>query len=190
VNYSTLDDVTLIGLIVRSHSDALSELYDRYSRLVFSLALGLVGDHPTAEEITLDVFTRVWQRADTYRPEQARVSTWLTSIARYRAIDILRRQGTRRIESAVDWAEMDPDTVSHIDGPEEAADLAIQQQRIRSAVAELPLDQREALALAYFRGFTHRQIAEALDEPLGTVKTRIRLAIQKLRQMLQDEIIV
>jgi RNA polymerase sigma-70 factor (ECF subfamily) len=179
----------LISLIVQSHPDALSELYDRYSRLVFSLALNLVGDRSTAEEITLDVFTRVWRRAVTYRPEQAKVSTWLTSIARYRAIDMLRRQGARGMESTVDWAEVDRDAVSHIDGPEEAADLALQQQRIRLAMAELPSVQRQALALAYFRGYTHREIAEVLDEPLGTVKTRIRLAMQKLREILQGEII-
>ncbi len=179
----------LISLIVQSHSDALSELYDRYSRLVFSLALNLVGDRSTAEEITLDVFTRVWRKADTYRPEQARVSTWLTSITRYRAIDILRRQGARGIESAVDWAEVNPDTAADVDGPEQAADLALQKQRIRLAIAELPSDQREALVLAYFRGYTHREIAEALDEPLGTIKTRIRLAMQKLRQILQGEMI-
>jgi RNA polymerase sigma-70 factor (ECF subfamily) len=189
VNYSTLDDVMLISLIVQSHSDALSELYDRYSRLVFSLALGLVGDRLTAEEITLDVFTRVWQKADTYRPELARVNTWLTSITRYRAIDILRRQGAHGIVSMVDWAKVDPGAVSHVDGPEEAAELALQQQRIRLAMAELPSDQREALTLAYFRGYTHREIAEALDEPLGTVKTRIRLAMQKLRQILQGQVV-
>ena len=188
MDYSTLDDVTLISLVTRSHSDALSELYDRYSRLVFSLALSLVGDRSTAEEITLDVFTRVWHRAVTYRPEQAKVSTWLTSITRYRAIDILRQQGARGMQSIVGWAEVAPAATPHVDGPEEAVELALQQQRVRSAMAKLPLDQKEALALAYFRGYTHREIAEALDEPLGTVKTRIRLAMQKLRQILQGEV--
>jgi RNA polymerase sigma-70 factor (ECF subfamily) len=189
VNYSTLDDVMLISLIVQSHSDALSELYDRYSCLVFSLALRLVGDRSTAEEITLDVFTRVWQRADMYRPEKARVNTWLTGITRYRAIDMLRRQRAHGIVSTVNWAEVDPGAVSHVNDPEEAAELALQRQRIRLAMAELPSDQREALTLAYFRGYTHREIAEALDEPLGTVKTRIRLAMQKLRQILQGEVV-
>jgi RNA polymerase sigma-70 factor (ECF subfamily) len=187
VNYSTLDDETLIKLIVRSHADALSELYERYSRLIFSLALNLVGDHATAEEIMLDVFLRVWEKAGTYRPGQAKVSTWLTSITRYRAIDVLRRRGARPEQRSVSWAEVSSDAVVSPDGLEDTAELAMQRQRVRAAIAELPPDQKQALTLAYFKGYTHRQIAETLDQPLGTVKTRIRLAMQKLRQMLQDE---
>jgi RNA polymerase sigma-70 factor (ECF subfamily) len=187
VNYSTLDDETLIKLIVRSHADALSELYERYSRLTFSLALNLVGDHATAEEIMLDVFLRVWEKAGTYRPGQAKVSTWLTSITRYRAIDVLRRRGSRPEQRSVSWAEVSSDAVVSPDGLEDTAELAMQRQRVRAAIAELPPDQKQALTLAYFKGYTHRQIAETLDQPLGTVKTRIRLAMQKLRQMLQDE---
>jgi RNA polymerase sigma-70 factor (ECF subfamily) len=187
VNYSALDDETLINLIVRSHADALSELYDRYSRLAFSLALNLVGDHATAEEITMDVFLRVWERAGTYRPGQAKVSTWLTSITRYRAIDVLRRRGARPEQHSVSWAEVSSNPMVSPDGLEDTAELAMQRQRVRAAIAELPPDQKQALTLAYFKGYTHRQIAEALDQPLGTVKTRIRLAMQKLRQMLRDE---
>jgi RNA polymerase sigma-70 factor (ECF subfamily) len=187
VNYSTLDDETLIKLIVRSHADALSELYERYSRLTFSLALNLVGDHATAEEIMLDVFLRVWEKAGTYRPGQAKVSTWLTSITRYRAIDVLRRRGSRPEQRSVSWTEVSSDAVVSPDGLEDTAELAMQRQRVRAAIAELPPDQKQALTLAYFKGYTHRQIAETLDQPLGTVKTRIRLAMQKLRQMLQDE---
>jgi RNA polymerase sigma-70 factor (ECF subfamily) len=187
VNYSALDDETLINLIVRSHADALSELYDRYSRLAFSLALNLVGDHATAEEITMDVFLRVWERAGTYRPGQAKVSTWLTSITRYRAIDVLRRRGARPEQRSVSWAEVSSNRMVSPDGLEDTAELAMQRQRVRAAIAELPPDQKQALTLAYFKGYTHRQIAEALDQPLGTVKTRIRLAMQKLRQTLRDE---
>jgi RNA polymerase sigma-70 factor (ECF subfamily) len=187
VNYTTFDDETLIGLVARAHADALSELYDRYSRLVFSLAWNLVGDQATAEEITLDVFTRIWEKAETYRPEQAKVSTWLTSIARYRSIDMLRRRGSRPEQHSVGFAELAPDDMSSADGPEEAAELAMQQQRVRAAIASLPSDQKQVLALAYFKGYSHREIAQALNQPLGTVKTRIRLAMQKLRDLLLEE---
>ena len=187
MDYSTLDDETLIRLIARSHEDALSELYDRYSRLVFSLALNMVGDRATAEEITLDIFTSVWEKAATYRPEQAKVTTWVTSITRYRSIDVLRRRSSRPEQHSVGWAELTPDTVPSIDGPEEATELGLQRQRVRAAIAELPPNQRQVLTLAYLKGYTHRQIAEALDQPLGTVKTRIRLAMQKLRDVLQEE---
>ena len=187
VNYSTLDDATLIRLVARAHADALGVLYERYSRLVFSLALNLVGDQATAEEITLDVFTRIWEKAETYRPEQAKLTTWLTSITRYRSIDMLRRRGSRAEQHSLDWAELSPDDLPNINGPEEAAELALQQQRVRAAMATLPADQKQVLALAYFKGYTHREISEALNQPLGTVKTRIRLAMQKLRDLLLEE---
>jgi RNA polymerase sigma-70 factor (ECF subfamily) len=187
VDYSKLDDTTLITLVEREHAEALSVLYDRYSRLVFSLALHLLGDQATAEEVTLDVFTRVWEKAGTYRADKAKVSTWLASIARYHAIDILRRQGSRPERNSVAWTEVTTDVLFSADGPEEATELTLQRQRVRAAMAELPADQQQALALAYFNGLTHREIAEKLGEPLGTVKTRIRLAMQKLRQTLKDE---
>ena len=187
MNYTTLDDEALIRLVVRAQADALSELYDRYSRLVFSLALNVVGDRATAEEITLDVFTRVWEKAETYRSDQAKVSTWLTSITRHRSIDLLRRQKARPEQRSVNWAEVSPEDMPSVNSPEEATELAQRQERVRAAIAELPSDQKQALALAYFKGYTHREIAQALDEPLGTVKTRIRLAMHKLRGMLHDE---
>ncbi|GAB4539872.1 MAG: sigma-70 family RNA polymerase sigma factor [Anaerolineae bacterium] len=164
----------------------MSELYDRHSRLVFSLAMNMVGDQGTAEEITLDVFTRLWDKASTYRPEQARVTTWLASITRYRSIDILRRRGSRPEQHSVSWAELPPDAMPDTNGPEEAAELSMQRQRVRAAVAELPPEQRQVLTLAYFKGYTHREIAETLGQPLGTVKTRIRLAIHKLRDALGE----
>ncbi len=190
MDYSTLNDETLILLVRRASADALNELYTRYNRLVFSLALNIVGDRATAEEITLDVFTRIWSKAETYRSDRARVNTWLTSITRYLAIDVLRRRSSRPEQSSVSWAEISADALPNGNNPEEITELMLQQARVRAAVAQLPEEQKKALALAYFKGYTHRQIAEALNQPLGTVKTRIRSAMQKLRQILQDERIV
>ena len=186
MDLTKLDDATLIRLIVRADADALSELYDRYSRLVFGLALSTVGDHGAAEEITLDVFTRVWEKASTYRGEHGRVTTWLTSIARHRSIDILRRRGARAEAQSIEWTELMPEAEPSVNGPEEAVELRMQRQRLRAALAQLPPEQRQVLTLAYFRGYTHSEIAEALGQPLGTVKTRIRLAMQKLRESLQE----
>lgn len=182
MDYSTLDDVTLVALIAHAHSHALSELYERYHRLVFSLALNSVGDAATAEEITLDVFIRVWKKANIYRADQAKVGTWLISITRNCSIDILRQRNTR-LEYEAGWAEVSATSKN----PEEMVDLLLQCERVHAAVAELTPEQKQAVALAYFKGYTHQQIAEALAQPLGTVKTRIRAAMQKLRQMLQDE---
>ena len=187
MDYSSLDDELLLRLTARASADALSAFYDRYSRLVFSVAYHVVADRATAEEITLDVFTRVWQNAQTYQVERAKVSTWLASIARHRAIDVLRRQRARGEHAQVSWAEASVESATITDDVEEAVERSALQRRVRAAIAQLPENQRRALAMAYFQGLTHTQIAAALGEPLGTVKTRIRLAMQRLRGMLADE---
>jgi RNA polymerase sigma-70 factor (ECF subfamily) len=186
-DYVRYDDEQLIRLIAQAHEEALAQLYDRYNRLVFSLALTIVNDRPTAEEITLDVFMRVWQKAGTYRPEQAKVSTWLTHIARHHAIDIVRRRSVRPDYYAAPWEDAAPRTESPQANPEESAELSLRRQRIHAALAKLPADQKQALMMAYFGGYTHQQIAEALRQPLGTVKTRLRLALQKLRDFFREE---
>lgn len=195
VDYSSITDETLIHLVRRAHPDALSQLYRRYSGLVFGLALRTVGNRATAEEITLDVFTRVWQKAETYRAEQGKVSTWLMGITRNLAIDTLRRQNVRSEQYSVSWSDISvhADISAHAtqddNQPELATELTMQQESIRAAVAQLPPEQQQVLGLAYFAGYTHSQIADVLDQPLGTVKTRIRLAMQKLRQILKDDFI-
>jgi RNA polymerase sigma-70 factor (ECF subfamily) len=187
VDYSSQSDQTLLGLISQANHEALAELYQRYYRLVFSLAVAIVADRATAEEITLDVFARIWHKADSYRAERAQVNTWLTSITRNRAIDRLRRQQSRVDGRAVGWSDISAENLPSDHNPEQEAELAWQRQRVRAAVLELPEEQREALALAYFKGHSHREIAELLDQPLGTVKTRIRLAMQKLRRSLTEQ---
>jgi len=191
VELTRADDTALIASIARFSEDALGELYDRYSRLVYSLAYSTVGDVFTAEEITQDVFVSVWRNAKSFEPGRGKVSTWLISIARNRAIDMFRKGLRRRVKSPerrqVQWSEL-PETVPSLeDGPEEEAQSVFERERIRKAVAELPAEQREALALAFFRGYTHSEIARALSEPLGTIKTRIRIAMDKLRKILSNE---
>ena len=186
MDYNRLDDETLIRLITQEQAEALGALYDRYSRLVFGLALNALGNPSTAEEVTQDVFLRIWQKADTYRAEQGKVSTWLSRIARNRAIDVLRQQGVRPERRSVEWAEVPAAAVPQVQGPEEEVALALEQQRVRAAVALLPEEQRQVLALAYFQGHSQSQIAELLGQPLGTVKTRVRLAMGKLRQLLSS----
>jgi len=166
---------------------AISELYDRYGRLVFSLAVQIVGESSVAEEITQDVFVQVWNKADSFRPESGKVISWLSSVARFRAIDVLRRQNVR---PEGHYVNLDDSLLYEADKDAEvepAVDLLIERHRARRALQQLPPDQRKALVLAYFQGLTQQQISEVLNEPLGTVKTRIRLAMQKLRQILSDE---
>jgi RNA polymerase sigma-70 factor, ECF subfamily len=192
LDYSTLDDQSIIRLVAQAQPEAMSELYDRYARLVFSLALAILDDRETAEEVTQDVFMRIWEKADSYRPEQARVNTWLTVITRNRSIDRLRQRGKREERFRESWDE------ASIDGqvrgaerlPEEQVSTNIRAERLRDAIASLPEEQKEALALAYLQGLSHSHIAELLGMPLGTVKTRIRLGMQKLRKIIQEELIV
>jgi RNA polymerase sigma-70 factor (ECF subfamily) len=187
VDYKEFDDQSLIRLIARSQESALSELYDRYSRLVYSLALNAVGDPATAEEITQDVFIRIWDHAGTYQAEKSKVLTWIASITRYRSIDIIRRRKIRPESQSVSW-EIEPSAIEmNPINVEETVEISQKRRRVRQAISMLPEEQRQALAYAYFQGYTHREIAEVLGEPLGTVKTRIRLAMQKLRQLLEQE---
>ena len=186
-DYAHYEDEKLISLIAQAQEAALTQLYDRYNRLVFSLALAIVNDRATAEEITLDVFMRVWQKAGTYRADQSKVSTWLTHIARHHAIDILRRRSVRLDQYAVQWDDATSSAESSGQGPQESAEIALRRERVQAALAELPAEQKQALTLAYFGGYTHQQIADILRQPLGTIKTRIRLAMQKLREHLSDE---
>ncbi len=187
MDYTRFSDETLLRLIARSQENALSELYDRYSHLVYSVALNTLSDAGRAEEVTQDVFIRVWEKARTYNAEQGRVVTWLTSIARHRSIDLFRQSRNHHEELQVTWQESE--TIDLVDGHnvEWEADLAQRQQRIRQAVAQLPSEQRLVVGMAFFQGLTHPEIAETLGEPLGTVKTRIRLGMQKLRLLLDDE---
>jgi RNA polymerase sigma-70 factor, ECF subfamily len=187
MDYTRLNDETLIRLIAHAQEDALGELYDRYGRLVYSVALNTLGDPPRAEEVTQDVFERVWEKASTYSADEGRVVNWLASIARHRSIDLFRQARSHHENMLISWQELD--AISQPDGhnTEWEAYMVQRQERIRRAVTQLPPEQKLALGMAFFWGYSHQEISEALHEPLGTVKTRIRLAVQKLHDLLQDE---
>jgi RNA polymerase sigma-70 factor (ECF subfamily) len=188
LDYTVLEDGLLLQAIVEHQSAALSVLYDRYGRLIFSLAYNVVQDDGLAEEITQDVFVQIWNKASTYQQGQGKVTTWLGSIARHRAIDVLRWRHSRVESRLVDWEDDDLSRLPDESMVEADLDVVQQKQRLRHAVAQLPAEQRSALALAFFKGYTHQQISDLTGEPLGTVKTRIRLAMQKLRQILDEEV--
>ncbi len=182
-----LDDPTLIKLITQQDEAALGELYDRYHRLIFSIALNVVGDRGIAEEITLDIFTRVWEKAASYEVDKARVTTWMVRMTRNRSIDVLRREDVRPMKDSIGWADVANPPATNSRTPESAAQLTLQQERVRQAVATLPDNQKEVLALAYFKGLSQSEIASELDLPLGTVKGRIRSGMGKLRTLLANE---
>ena len=186
MDYHALDDSMLFRLVQHADEQAFSVFYDRYVNLVFSIALTTVGNHTTAEEIVQDVFLKIWKKNHTYQPEQSKLNTWLSAIARNRSIDELRKKHTRVEARQVPWIEIDQQQDQDEAGPEERVQLKIEQRVVRQALSQLPEDQRQAIWLAYFYGLTQSQIAQQLDLPLGTVKTRIRLGMQKLRALLID----
>lgn len=182
-----LADDVLIRLIAMRRQDALDTLYARYNRLVFGLALHMLRhDHAAAEEVTLDVFVSVWQHASTYRPDKAQVTTWLTSLARHRCIDRLRALRVRPEGYLTDLAQLDQTATQ--DAAAMDAEWLVQRERVQTALQDLPAEQRQVLFLAYYQGLSQSEMAAALGLPLGTVKTRIRLAMQKLRTLLESEI--
>ena len=180
-------DVLLLQQIANGQSTALEALYDRYNRLVFSVVLAILGERSVAEEVTLDVFVHVWRGARTYEAGRAKVTTWLTAVARHHAIDVLRWQSVRVDSTSLPLDDTSFTQDKSIPDMEEQAELSAQRKNVQEAISQLPMEQRQALFLAYFKGFSQQQIAEVLKQPLGTVKTRIRLAMQKLRHRLLEE---
>jgi RNA polymerase sigma-70 factor (ECF subfamily) len=174
----------LVERIARSDAEALGELYDRYGRVAFGLLYRMLPGPEAAEEVAQDAFHAVWRRASSYRPERGAVRTWLLAICRNAAIDWRRTRG-KRAEREV---SMDAAAEFLADGKvdEQVVD-ALRAERVRNVVAELPAEQRDVLSLAFWGGYSQSEIAARTNTPLGTVKSRVRLAMTKLRERLVDE---
>jgi len=174
--------IALIQCIAQGDQQALAPLYDETSRLVYSLALRILRDHALAEEATMDVYLQVWRQAQSFSPDRGKPSAWLLKMARSRAIDLLRRGARkRRLEESLEAAVS---IAAKTQNPEQASLLREEQRRTRKALARLNPEQREAIEIAYFAGLSHTEIAHVLGLPLGTIKTRIRTGMLKLRESL------
>jgi RNA polymerase sigma-70 factor (ECF subfamily) len=183
---STGADRSAVERVARGDADALAELYDRHARLIYSLALRILRDDGEAQDVVQEVFAQLWQQAARYDDRRGNVAAWLVTVARSRAIDRLRRRRSRP-ESTAD----DADTSLLIDPAPPVDDRLLTSARastVRTAMDELPLLQRIAIELAFFEGLTHAEIAERLEMPLGTVKTRIRQALLRLRDRLEGAV--
>ena len=183
VSYRDQDLVALIGRIAAGEQSALTAVYDATNRLVFGLILRVVTDRATAEEVLLDVYTQVWRQAASYDAGRGVPLAWIMTIARSRAIDRVRagRNDQQRKEPLEAIGEVSDAGVS----PEEASVYSERQRLVRSALNTLVPEQREVIELAYYSGLSHSEIALKLGQPLGTVKTRTRLGMMKLRDMLR-----
>jgi RNA polymerase sigma-70 factor, ECF subfamily len=172
-------DSAAVARVADGDADALRQLYDRYGRIVYGMTYRLTKDAQLAEEATQDTFVTLWRRAGNYDPERAKLTTWLFVIARNRAIELVRARA-RRPEPHEDVEPLGEET----DVAEQVA-LADDAERIARALADLPENQLEVIRLAFFDGLSHGEIAERLGQPLGTVKSRIRLAMNRLRGILE-----
>lgn len=175
-------DVNLLHAIAQRDEAALASLYDRYRRILFGLLIRILGSREEAEEILQEVFIQVWRRAADFDEQRGKPFTWLVTLARSRAIDRLRQLSARERLA----------TATAQEAPAEASDAAQdayrseQKEIVAEALSQLPEDQRQALLLAYFEGLTQTEIAGRLGAPLGTIKTRMRSGLIKLRELLGD----
>ena len=188
LSYDDLRDEQLITLIANGEKDALEVFYNRYARPVFSLARYMLRDPSLAEEATQDVFLNLWLKAASYNPERGAPKSWFMSVAHHRIVDVIKSRN-RRLQSSNsaphELLDLHPTAG---DSTEDAAHRNIARDEILEVLGRLPEEQRKVLVMAYFEGYSQSEIASRLGEPLGTVKTRARLGIQKLRAaMVQGE---
>jgi RNA polymerase sigma factor (sigma-70 family) len=178
-----LSDEAVVALAARSDEIALAELYDRFGRAAFGLALRVIRDEALAEDAVQEAFLSVWRGASRFIPERAKASTWIMTLVHRRAVDVVRREERRRADPLPE-AELD------LGGPSAAdsAWLRLERERVQAALSKLPDQQREAIELAYYGGFTQSELAERLGEPLGTIKSRMFAGLARLRELLETPI--
>ena len=176
-----LSDEALVALAARSEQSALAELYDRFGRPAYGLALRILRDESLAEDAVQEAFLTLWRTAARFVPERGKASTWILTLVHRRAVDLVRREERRR----ADALEQAPEQVSR-DTVDEEAWLRLQRERVQDALRKLPDQQREAIELAYYGGFTQSELAERLGQPLGTIKSRMFMGLARLRELLGE----
>lgn len=182
-----MSDPELVEFVALGRSDALEELYERYSRVVLSFAFRILGDRPGAEELLQEVFLRTWRQANSFSQSKGTFITWLLSITHNMAIDEIRKRNRRPMRvSSEDPLQMLANVRDTALPVAERAVISTLRTEIAAALRELPAAQRDVIEMAYFQGMTQREIAEQTGEPLGTIKTRMRLGMKKLRELLPE----
>ena len=174
-------DEALLAAIRDRDERAIASLYDRYGGIAFGLAYRILGERNAAEDVVQDAFMSVWRRAVSYETGRGSVRTWVLSIVHHRAIDRLRGvAGRARQDVALDNFER----IIATDDPWRDVEVGVQREVLQSGLATLPREQREAIQMAYFEGYTQQEIATAMNVPVGTVKGRLRIGLQKMRSLL------
>ena len=175
-----MSDEALLSLVARSDDTALAELYDRFGRVAYGLALRILRDDALAQDAVQEAFLAVWRSADRFIAERAKASTWILTLVHRRAVDTVRREERRRTEPLDD---REPGPVAP---PADEAERLVQRELVGQALRRLPDEQREALELAYYGGYTQSELAERLGQPLGTVKSRMFAGLSRLREILVE----
>jgi RNA polymerase sigma-70 factor (ECF subfamily) len=180
-SFAHLSDEAVVALVARSDEEALAELYDRFGRVAYGLALRVLRDEKLAEDAVQEGFLTAWRNADRFMPERAKASTWLLTFVHRRAVDLVRREDRRRSEPLPETIETNPS-----DSAEDDAWLRFERERVQAALRQLPDQQREALELAYYGGFSQSELAERLGQPVGTIKSRMFAGLAHLRELLAE----
>ncbi len=187
VDYESLDDHQLIQRISQVDKNALEALYTRFQTPVYSLAMFMLKQPALAEEVTQDIFLNIWLKAGSFNSERGQPKGWIMSVAHHKIVDVIRSR--RRTIVNTDPADYETLDLLPAGGASTEAQVeqTLERERIMRALATIPKPQREVIMLAYFEGFSQSEMAERLDQPLGTIKTRVRLAMQKLRTVLEND---
>ena len=185
-NIDERSDDALITAIAGGAVWAMEPLYQRYSRILYSLVYRMVADHQVTEDLLQDSFLSVWRRASSYSPQSGAARSWLVSIVHHRTIDYLRGVRRRSVMKETPWEETEVD--EHVSFPDvwDEAWRSVQSSQVRAALMKIPAEQRMVIELAYFQGWTHTEIAEGCQIPLGTVKARMRLGLSHLKRFLEQ----
>lgn len=180
--YGGYEDASLVALVMQQDGAALEVIYSRYGRACYALSRRIVADDSLAQDVVQDVFLALWRGAGRYDASRGGFSTWLLSLTHHKAVDLVRREeNLRKRRTTMDTLDLRESTRP---GVYEEAWTSLRQERVRTALKTLPLPQREALSLAYFGGYTQREIAGLTSTPLGTVKTRMLAGMRRLRSQL------
>ena len=187
VDYESIDDHQLIKRVSQVDKDALEALYTRYQTPVYSLAMYMLKQPALAEEVTQDIFLNIWLKASSFNAERGQPRAWIMSVAHHKIVDVIRSR--RRAIINTDPADYETLDLLPAGGPSTEAQVeqTLERERIMRALETIPESQREVIMLAYFEGYSQSGMAEKLDQPLGTIKTRVRLAMQKLRTTLEND---
>lgn len=187
--YGGLDDEELMQRLFYRDLKAFRTLFSRYGNLVYSTSLRVVRDAQVAEDMVQEIFLRIWRKPDSYVAQRGRFVSWLASVTRNRAVDEIRSRNRRfRYETSSPEEQQREFAAPESNDPALTAEMADQRRLIRAALSGLPAEQRQVIEMAYFGGLTQQEISDQLSQPLGTVKTRIRLGMQKLRAALTPEL--